>query len=65
MLARLLVGVPLVDLRLQRVAMGQQCGLTRGQCANHVGKPGPERVGTHAGAGQGLLYERMHYGRDP
>ena len=65
MLAGPLARVPLVDLGLHRVALGQQRGLTRGEVADHVGKSGPERVGADTGARKGLRHEVMQYGGDP
>ena len=55
-----LVGaMPVVDLRLQRVADGEQFAVLRPQFPDDGGKPGPERVGRNPGLRGRLLGDEI------
>lgn len=49
--------VPGVDLRLQRVAVGEEGAVAWGHVGDELGEAGPERVCGDAGAGQGLGFD--------
>src|SRR5690606_9536314 len=57
--------VPVVDLRLQGVARGEQRPVLRREVAGDGPEPGPERLRVDAGARQGLaVYEVVQLARD-
>ena len=54
-----MIPVPLVDRRLEPVALDQQGPVPRGEVMHEVGEAGPERVGLHTRAGQHVIGDEL------